>query len=164
MLIQPQSPADFVADSEVVVIGAVASAAGDTLVFEPEAFLKGPVSTEPLRFSARRSECPVANLHEGDRALLYVADAADPGWPLANMAYVLRDGKASREGEPSRTETEVVNAVRAITGQYAVPAASADEGAGIDWGSTVLPLGAALLVVFAIGLVLMRVWHRIDPS
>jgi hypothetical protein len=58
----------------------------------------------------------------------------------------------------------VVAAIRAITGQYAVPAGSKDEGAGIDWKSTVLPVGAALLAVFAIGLVLMRQWHKIDPS
>jgi len=43
-------------------------------------------------------------------------------------------------------------------------AAIGEEGAAIDWIGTVLPVSAALLVVFAIGLLLMRTWHRIDPS
>jgi hypothetical protein len=68
------------------------------------------------------------------------------------------------EGAEPRSEVEVVSSIRAITGQYAVPAATEAEGAGIDWGNTVLPLGLVLLVIFGIGLVLMRVWHRIDPS
>lgn len=163
-LIAPESPVQFVAESELVVIGTVNSVSGDAFVLEPEAFLKGPLSAEPMRFTGEDDLCPTLQVREGDRVLLYVADAARLQWPFMNMGYVLRDGKAFREGEPERTEVEVVSAIRALTNQYAVPAASEDEGAGIDWGGTILPLGGVLLVLFAIGLVLMRVWHRIDPS
>jgi hypothetical protein len=57
-----------------------------------------------------------------------------------------------------------VSLVRGITEQYAVPAASAGDGAGIDWWKTVLPVGVATLALFGVGLYLMRIWHRIDPS
>ncbi len=51
-----------------------------------------------------------------------------------------------------------------MTAQYGVTAVDKDEGAGINWSDTVLPLCVVLVVVFGIGLVMMRVWHRIDPS
>ena len=133
------------------------------MVLLPEAFLKGPASNEPLRFTGVESDCSVAPLTAGDRVLVYVSDASAPRYPLLNGAYILKDGHATM-GDTVRTEVQVVSAIRAVTGQYAVPAASSDEGAGIDWGHTVLPLGAALAVIFAIGLILMRIWHRIDPS
>jgi hypothetical protein len=96
--------------------------------------------------------------------VVYIFDASSREWPLTNQVYVLDQGRAHMEGDKDRTEAEVVNAIRGVTGQYAVPAANDDEGAGIDWKSTVLPLGIALALIFAIGLVLMRLWHRIDPS
>ena len=86
-----------------------------------------------------------------------------PQWPGAAQVFWLIDGRASGLGG-NVSESDLVQKVRAITGQYAVPAASQSEGAGIDWRNTVLPLSVALAFVFAIGLVLMRVWHRIDPS
>jgi hypothetical protein len=80
------------------------------------------------------------------------------------QTYVLRDGRAQRGDQPAVPEVQLVSEVREVTGQYIVIATSQDEGAGIDWGNTVVPLGVALAVIFGIGLVLMRVWHRIDPS
>lgn len=87
-------------------------------------------------------------------------------WPTAGRVFWLQDGRATGGGETSETlaEVDLTQKVRAVTGQFAVPAVSGDEGAGIDWGHTVIPLGIALAIIFVIGLVLMRVWHRIDPS
>jgi hypothetical protein len=45
-----------------------------------------------------------------------------------------------------------------------VPAANQSEGASLDWVRVVLPTTIVVLIVFGIGLVLMRTWHRIDPS
>ena len=61
-------------------------------------------------------------------------------------------------------EAELVSRIRALTNQYTVPAAAESESAGIDWGRTVVPVGFAVLALFGVGLVLMRIWHRIDPS
>ncbi len=102
------------------------------------------------------------------RALLFLSVIdGRPEWPGASQVFDLRDGLAIQQedhGFGEDAEFARVNSVRAITGQYVVPASNAAEGAGIDWGSTVLPIGAVLAVVFGIGLVLMRTWHRIDPS
>ena len=163
-LIQPESPDQFVAEAQLIVIGKVTAASDAELVLQPEAFLKGPASGEPFRLVSAGDMCPRAEVNKGDRVLVYVFDASHPTWPLINEVYELRDGHAFRQGEVERTEIEVVSRIRAITGQYIVPAASDSEGAGIDWGSTIIPVGAALTIVFAIGLVLMRTWHRIDPS
>lgn len=147
-----------------MVIGRVRTVNDNELVLKPQVFLKGPVSSEELHMSKENNLCPQAELKAGDRILVYIFVAARPLWPFINQVYLLTDGHAIRAGEPQRTEAEVVDVIRAVTGQYAVPAASSSEGAGIDWGHTVIPLGAALAVIFVIGLVLMRVWHRIDPS
>ncbi len=163
-LIQPDSPITFVPESEVIVIGEVVALDTDSLQLKPEAFLKGPTAAELIRFSGDDLGCPRAELQVGDRALVYVFNAAEPSYPLINQVYLLRDGRAIQEGAPQLSEVEVVGDIRGLTGQYSVPAATKDDGAGIDWGNTVLPLGVVLLIIFGIGLVLMRVWHRIDPS
>ena len=164
-LIQVESPGQLVPTSQIILIGEVVSADAAALVLRPEAFLKGPASAEDIRLAADTSSgCPMANLAAGQRALIYIGDAARPSYPLINQAYLLQDGHAVMEGGETLTEVEAVAEIRAITGQYVVPAATEAEGAGIDWASTILPLGAALLIIFGIGLVLMRIWHRIDPS
>ncbi|MGE3074323.1 MAG: hypothetical protein AB7N24_13820 [Dehalococcoidia bacterium] len=163
-LIQPDSPTTFVPDSEMIVIGEVVSTGTDSLDLKPEAFLKGPATPDEITFSGDDLGCPRADLKVGDRALVYVFDAAQPSYPLINQVYLLRDGRAIQEGSETLTEVEVVGDIRGLTGQYAVPASNKDDGAGIDWSNTVLPLGVVLLIIFGIGLVLMRVWHRIDPS
>ena len=164
-LLTPESATDFVLDSELIVIGTVREVSDTELRLGPEAFLKGPSSGEPLVFSASEDEmCPTHEFAVGDRALIYVFDAAELPWPYINQVFVLEGGRATM-GELSETELTVVEEIRGLTGQYAVPAvADGGEGAGINWKSTVLPMGVVLLVVFGIGLVMMRVWHRIDPS
>ncbi len=152
------------AESELILIGEVVEDTEALLVLRPEAFLKGPVSGEDVRFEGQLFSCTQSNVVEGDRALVFVYDASHPTVPLITDVYILREGRAQRGDEPPISEVQLVNEIRTITEQYAVPAASESEGAGIDWQTTVLPLGAALAIVFVIGLALMRVWHRIDPS
>lgn len=163
-LLQPESPVQFVAESQLIVVGRVTDVGSDSFELHPEAFLKGPSSGEAIRFSGRDEQCPTAEVDSGDRILVYVGRADQLSWPLVNQVYEFRDGRAYREGEMERLEIEVISDIRKITEQYAVPAVDSDEGAGINWGDTLLPLGALLVVVFIIGLVLMRIWHRIDPS
>ena len=155
-------------DAEVILVGeALETSDGSVLVLRPEAFLKGPTSADEVRLGSPSQPddlCPRAKVSVGDRVLVYIFQAGELRYPLINQLYLLRDGQAVMDGQEPRSEVEVVSSIRAITGQYAVPAATQDEGAGIDWGNTVIPLGVVLLVIFGIGLVLMRVWHRIDPS
>lgn len=161
----PESAADFVLESELIVIGMVQGVSASEVRFAPEAFLKGPSSGEPIVFHAEAEPlCPTHAFAAGERALVYVYDASELPWPLLNQVFVLQGGRATM-GELSMTELQAVEEIRGITGQYAVPAvADGGEGAGIDWDSTVLPIGVVLLIVFGIGLLMMRVWHRIDPS
>lgn len=137
---------------------------------EPEVVLKGSVPRTSLVLPVFEGEpdCPLASLTGGTRALLFLSVVEGrPQWPGASQVFDLRDGLAVQQedlGFGEGPELARINSVRTITGQYVVPASDASEGAGIDWGTTVLPIGAVLLVVFGIGLVLMRTWHRIDPS
>lgn len=154
----------LVPDAELIVLGEIVSVDSSGAVLRPEAFLKGPLAGEDIRLERDQSGCPFAPLELNQRALVFIYEADTPDYPYSNQAYVLKDGHALMESSRPLTEVEVVAAVRDITGQYAVPAANEDEGAGIDWQNTVLPLGVALAIIFVIGLLLMRVWHRIDPS
>ncbi|MBE0611522.1 MAG: hypothetical protein IH609_19230 [Dehalococcoidia bacterium] len=137
---------------------------------EPEAILKGSVPSTNVEVPLPEGEapCELAVLADGTRALLFLSVMdGRPQWPGASQVFDLEDGFAIQQedlGFGRSPEVARVNSIRSITGQYVVPAADSSEGAGIDWGSTVLPMGAVLLVVFGIGLVLMRTWHRIDPS
>ncbi len=155
--------------SDLVVIGVVHEEHGGGLArIEPQAYLKGAASNEAIHLVPTRrqlaSSCELARLTEGTRLMAFLHTAnGGPAWPGANEVFWLADGRASGSGG-NTTESDLVEKVRAITHQYAVPAASQSEGAGIDWGKTVVPLSIALLIVFGIGLVLMRVWHRIDPT
>jgi hypothetical protein len=162
--------------ASVVVIGRVVAIDGENRDDEqeahirPEAFLKGPSTGGDLRFrrSGMAMPCEYAEFQEGDRLLLVAQGRTEPfGWPPPLGAYRLEDGHAfnlNPADDRRSTEVELVSRIRGITGQYAVPADSTQEGASIDWRGTVLPVGAALLVIFGISLALMRLWHRIDPS
>ena len=154
---------------EVVVIGVVhIENDGAAPSIEPQAYLKGAASNSPINLvppaDSTSSSCALARLELGARILAFLHTTnGQAEWPGAGQVFVLREGRASGSAG-DLTESELVERVRAVTHQYAVPAATKTEGAGIDWRNTVLPLSAALVIVFAIGLVLMRVWHRIDPS
>jgi hypothetical protein len=137
---------------------------------DPEVILKGsvPSTSVEVPVPAGDAPCELAVLTNGARALLFLSVVEGrPEWPGASQVFDLQGGFAIQQedlGLGNSPEVVRVDSIRSITGQYVVLATDAGEGAGIDWGSTVLPIGAVLLVVFGIGLLLMRTWHRIDPS
>ncbi len=103
----------------------------------------------------------------GSRMLLLLGSRDDQlAWPDASRAFVLADGMATSGGPNGWqvAEPALEQDIQDLTGQASVPVEAGDEGEQIDWLGTVLPVTVALLIVFAIGLVLMRTWHRIDPS
>lgn len=182
---QPACPAPLeglrldaaVHESSLIVIGTWIRTDSDptktdiaSIVFQPEAFLKGPTSAREIRFgSGLPGPCQASGAaRTGDRLLLIAnGDPEHAMFPEPERAYVLREGRATtllRGDTTSTTEAELVSRIRTLTGQYAVPAGDDGESAGIDWGKTVLPVGFAVLALFGVGLVLMRIWHRIDPS
>ena len=166
ILILPQDQA--VEQARVIVLARVEGRTDQTVTLLPEAYLKGPLNAGSLtltKFPAHE-QCDFPEFPEGGRVLA-ILDAAPEGlaWPYRFQLFVLEDGRAFGPGGEDRgTEAELIREVRALTGQYAVPAASEDEGAGIDWAKTVLPVGGALVVIFIVSLALMRLWHKIDPS
>ncbi|MCC6382204.1 MAG: hypothetical protein IT304_06820 [Dehalococcoidia bacterium] len=155
-------------DARLVVVASVSSAGNGAAVLQPEAYLKGTASGGQLRLAEYTAPgCDFPSLAPGQRILALLSESDGRlGWPTFSQLYVLADGRSvgGREQADAGTEAALVARVRALTDQYAVPAATKDEGVGVDWRATVVPVGLALAVVFAIGLVLMRVWHRIDPS
>ncbi|GIW12657.1 MAG: hypothetical protein KatS3mg062_0096 [Tepidiforma sp.] len=157
-----------VLEANVIVVGTVREAP-DGPELQPEAFLKGTVSREVIRFSpaALPEGCSPAKLEDADRVLVFLTTQGSlPAQPAATAAFVLRDGLAVRAdgGGQALPEVQLVERIRALTGQEAVPPEAGEQGAGIELRETILPVGVLLLAVFGIGLVLMRVWHRIDPS
>ena len=154
----------------MVVVGEVIDAVpGERAIIEPSLYLKGPTSAEELMLPYRETEagCNSAELPAGERVLLVLGrEDGRVAWPGESQVFLLRDGRAyqgSGDG-PSQSELELIDRIRGVTGQYSIPAQTEDERARLDWTGTVIPVGLAVLVVFGIGLVLMREWHRIDPS
>jgi hypothetical protein len=138
-----------------------------SVTFEPEAYLKGPAASRLEFDSYESTTCPLADFESGERVLIFTFDDDEERWPQDYHTIRLRQGFAEHDwnGFERISEAEFVNDLRVLTGQYAVPAAATgDDGAGIDWGTTVIPVTIALLAIFGVGLVLMRIWHRIDPS
>ena len=153
----------------IAVIGSVQQAStGELAVVAPEAYLKGPTSAETvrLRLETLPSECEAGALPVGERVLLLLrSNQGDVHWPSPEQVWVLRGGQATLQGGgESISESQLVGEIRGVTGQYSVPAAVESEAPGIDWIRTVLWVGGVVLVVFVIGLVLMKEWHRIDPT
>jgi hypothetical protein len=153
----------------IAVIGSVQQATtGQTAVVAPEAYLKGPTSAETvrLRLETLPGECVAGDLRVGERVLLLLrSNRGDVHWPSIEQVWVLRGGQATlQESGESIPESELVAQIRGVTGQYSIPAAVESEAPGIDWIRTVLWVGGVVLVVFVIGLVLMKEWHRIDPT
>lgn len=152
----------------VIVVGTVSESVPEhSATIAPDYYLKGATLPERLTLAFDpQLPCEPASLDTGQR-LLVILGARDGVlvWPGTAQVMDLRGGAAyATDGLELGSETAVVDRIRAISGQYSVPAASPAEGAGIDWLGTVLPVTAATLVVFAIALVLMREWHRIDPT
>lgn len=155
--------------ASVVVVGSViASDPGKTVTIAPEFYLKGATLPEQITLASDAAlPCPPAALKESERLLLILGEERGTlAWPGTAQVFRLQDGNAYPAGSGPALDTEagLVESIRAITGQYSVPAASTSEGASLEWFGTVLPVTGAVLVVFVIGLVLMKEWHRIDPS
>jgi hypothetical protein len=99
--------------------------------------------------------------------LVFAQGAGPYTWPGPEAVFIEEpDGwhSANPDDPVVYNEGQLLARVEGLTGQYSVPAADKDEGAGIDWWGTIIPVGAVLLGLMAVGLVLMRIWHRIDPS
>jgi len=158
-----------VAQADLIVLGTVTASTGASARIAPTAYLKGPAQAGDveLRRPAREPECPLAELKPGTRIIALLQSSSGViVWPDATQVYDLKGGQAT-SGPPAndtKPESVLLQEIRTVTNQYAVPAANADEGASLDWVKTVVPVSVALLIVFGIGLVLMRTWHRIDPS
>ncbi len=154
-----------VAEADVIVVATVVpgSQAGG-VALRPEAFLKGAVQSDDLSLSdSTGGDCAPATLTAGQRVVAILGDGGGQlRWPGVTQVWTLKDGQADNAFS-QQTEADLIGRIRAISGQYAVPADGAD-GASINWRGTILPLGGALVVIFVIGLVLMRTWHRIDPT
>jgi hypothetical protein len=157
--------------TDLIVIGVARSEHGGGLVrIEPEAYLKGAARSEPIRPAypvSQSAGCSLARFEDGSRVMAFLhVNGGTVAWPQSGEVFWLSDGMAASGGAQPEAlpESDLVTRVRDVTGEYAVPATSEDEGQGIEWGSTVLPIAVALGVIFVIGLFLMRIWHRIDPS
>lgn len=181
---QPSCPAPLdsstlpaaVHDSKLVLIGSFVQIENTPNTFDighvvirPESFLKGATSARDVAFSAGFPFlCQQGELRPGDR-LLVLAGANDDGpiWPSPERVYRLAEGTAQAlvtGAAPGQREDALIADIRGLTNQQSVPAANADEGEGIDWLTTVLPIAGGLAALFIAGLFLMRIWHRIDPS
>ena len=155
--------------SNIIAIGTVENYnGGGRARILPEAFLKGAAGNDPIDLRYEELEgCALAQLVEPSRVLVFLhVDDAGPAWPNAGRVFWLDGGYAQGGGGDATrtTEAELVRDVRHITEQYAIPAANEAEGAEMDWWKTIVPVSAATLGLLAVGLYLMRIWHRIDPS
>ncbi len=148
----------------MIVIGELTSA-GETPTIEPEAYLKGSAITQALVLANAPSECAEANLPlSGARVVVALRQAVGGfQWPVPAALFVVEGGIATNGADPplSLPEDELISHIREVSGQYAVPAS---ESSSIDWLRVVLPVVLAAIVILGIGLVLLRIWHRIEPE
>ncbi len=157
----------------VIVIGTVTgitdTAEDESRVrVKPEAFLKGPPSASGIQMVwGFPGPCEGRGPRVGGRILLFLSQPdRRASWPEPEGVFFLEDGKAAtaiRGVTEERTEQSLIDQIRAQTNQLSRPA-SGNDGAGIDWGSTIIPIGIACVGLMGVGLFLMRIWHRIDPS
>jgi hypothetical protein len=155
--------------ASVIVLAEVgAGSTEQEVILRPEVYFKG--AAEGREFLLVRSdggECPEAQLVPGTSVLAFLeSPQSGLAWPDRSRVFLLESGIATNGASPpwSLAEEELSERIRALTGQSSVPADPGDDGSTIDWTGTVLPLSVALGLVFVIGLAMMRVWHRIDPS
>jgi hypothetical protein len=173
---QPETPTcvrlqrsfeEHVQDARLIVIGRVSGDGENQVTIEPEAYLKGAAAGGPIRLvnTLYGSTCEWAKFSASGRVLAMLdGSSGHLAWPEPSAVFELRDGQAFSAGTGPTGEADLIARVRSLTNQYAVPANSSGEGAGIDWKGTILPVGAALVAIMVISLFLMRIWHRIDPS
>ena len=154
-------------DVDVIVVGELVTEAGAPAI-APEAYLKGPAIAEALPLSDSPTDCDRAALPaEGARVLAALRrEGGGFQWPVPAALFVIEEGVATNgdDAPVSLSEDDLVTRIREISGQYAVLATDESEGASIDWLRVVLPVTLAAIVILAIALVLLRIWHRIDPE
>jgi hypothetical protein len=166
--------ADATRASSVILVGTVTDvAAADTVAIDPELFLKGAAQSGDIRLTYPdpapdpKLGCTLASFTRGDRVLVFLGELGGSlDWPGTADVFVLRQGTAQQAGTtgPGIPEQTLVDDVRALTNTYAVPAAKNEDGAGINWEATIVPTALTLGGLLLVGLFLMRIWHRIDPS
>ncbi len=167
-----EEPRQSLRGAAMVVVGEVVEAdESERAVVMPEAYLKGATSPDELVLDYPESldayDCePSAMPGDGRVMLILGRDGGHLAWPGEGQVFHLAGGEAVLIDDDSTriSEDELIDRVRGATGQYSLPPGAGEDSARLDWFGTVLPVTAATLVVFAIGLVLMREWHRIDPS
>jgi hypothetical protein len=162
---QEQCPAFDLADAEaalesvaVVLVAEVTGSTVSAVTLKPVVYLKGAASGASILLTSRDDGCAQASFETGSRVLAALPSKdGDLVWPGPDQVFEI-------DAAVELAEHPAVVQIRDVTAQFAFPAETVDSGAGIDWGSVILPLGAALLAVFGISFVLMIYWHRIDPS
>jgi len=162
--LDPHGSAADILSFSVIVVGRTEPAPQGGLQLRPEVYLRGPAMGGALVLVPRDDGCPQAAVRPGERVLAALEPA--PGgwrWPAVGQLFVLQEGRAEADDGRVMPEAEAVEALRRTTGQLAYPAA-ADDAGGFDWLRGGLPVGVALAAVFGLGLYLMRLWHRIDPT
>ncbi|MBH77231.1 MAG: hypothetical protein CL897_03255 [Dehalococcoidia bacterium] len=156
-----------VEDVDIIVIGVMASE-GSMRVIQPEVYLRGSAVAGPLGLIDQPSICiPAEPPPDGGRVIVGLR-RVEGGfqWPVSHALFVVEDGFARAGGDQgvSLTEEELVSRIREVSGQYAVVATHASQGASINWVGVILPVGLSAIVILSIALVLLRIWHRIEPE
>ena len=152
-------------DFDVIVVGELGRVpGGGGAAIAPEAYLRGPAVAADIPLAEASDPCERAELPDsGSRVVAALQEGPDGlEVPVLSALFVLEDGVAVGS-ELTLPEGELIDRIRGATGQYAFPAGDEDEGASISW-VTIVSVGGAVLAIFAVGLVLMRIWHRIDPT
>ena len=152
---------------DVVVVGEVAALEGAPAI-APEAYLKGAAVSGLLPLSEAPSGCARAVPPPAGTRVVAALRREGGGfqWPVPAALFAVADGVATNGADPpvSLPEDELVSRIRAVSGQYAVPATEPSEGASVNWLGVVLPVSLAAALILAIALVLLRIWHRIEPE
>ena len=159
-----------VRDYDVIVIVKVGNFLQTTpksVELNVEAYLKGPPNVHVLVPVLRDDLC-TAELYADARML--VALKGFPGvnvlWPSYGSVFFLENGYVFNEDGLNLgvTEADLIKDVRSVTGQFAVPANSLNEAASLDLVSVIIPVLIAAVCILGIGLILQRIWQKIDPE
>ncbi len=159
-----------VSDYDVIVlaeVGNVRESSPMQVELHVAAYLKGPPNVQVLRALYTDGHCE-AELSVGDNVI--AALTGFPGgkilWPSKGSVLFLENGHVFSDGGQSLgiTEANLIEDIRAVTGQYAIPANSLNEGASLNIRSVIIPVLIAAVCILGIGLFLQRIWQKIDPE
>ncbi len=154
-------------DADVVVVGELGSEAGLPAI-AAELYLKGSAVRPILVLLDHASGCARAELPpEGARVLAALRlESGGYQWPVPAALFVFADGRAVNGGAApvSLPEDDLIARIRGVSGQYVVLATDASGGVSINWLGVVLPVTLAAALILGVALVLLRIWHRIEPE